>query len=91
MSRLVIERGKGAYGYDWDVLVDGLRVDSLMRPGSRVTVERDHAFVGFVRTTDQTDGGINELRIPVAAGQNKRVAVRLRFPLLGGSLEAQVI
>jgi hypothetical protein len=92
VSKLVIERRKrgGAWGivdasslYNWDVFVDGVRVDSLYREGNRVTIERDHAFVCFLRCENDIHEQSSEMRIPVAEGQTKRNAFVYKKAIFG--------
>jgi len=65
ITRLTIVRSDGG-GIEWDIIVDGIRVDSLALRGSR-TIERAHGFTAFVA------GFKNEVRIQVSDGENKTV------------------
>jgi RNA polymerase subunit RPABC4/transcription elongation factor Spt4 len=93
-SKLIIERRRGSglvfdksSIWSWDVLIDGKRVDALYDTGSKVTIERDEGFICFLRCNNDIYQETNELRIPVATGQTKQVAVIYKKALFGWTFE----
>ena len=74
MGRITITRI--GYGYDWDVNVDGLRVDFLSSQGSSATIEREHDFV--VILTQVSSEHISEYKIRVGQNENKHIYVKYK-------------
>jgi RNA polymerase subunit RPABC4/transcription elongation factor Spt4 len=93
-TKLVVERRKPSgvmslAGNNWscDAYVDGDRVDSLFRVGARVTIQRDHGFVCFLRADNEIYGESSELRIQVPEGQTKQVAIVYKKAVFGWTLQ----
>ncbi|MDR2373836.1 MAG: zinc ribbon domain-containing protein [Bifidobacteriaceae bacterium] len=91
-TKLILERRKAGLlsaSNNWsiDVLVDGLRVDSLFRDGARVTIERGDGFVCFLRCDNEIYKESSEMRIRVPVGETRKVAVVYKKAIFGYALQ----